>query len=130
MLFNSYIFVLAFLPLCVTGYFFLNHLGKDRMAKMFLLVMSLWFYGYFHVRYLAVILVSMGVNFTAYMLLKPFWKQKIRNLTAAMAILFDVGILFYFKYYGFFAENINTIFQSSLTVKSLMQRSIHRCFGG
>lgn len=46
MLFNSYIFILFFLPLCIFGYFLLNKLHKDIYAKVFLLGMSLWFYGF------------------------------------------------------------------------------------
>lgn len=47
MLFNSYIFVLLFLPLCLVGWFSLNRLPSRKPALLFLLGMSLWFYGYF-----------------------------------------------------------------------------------
>ncbi len=49
MLFNSYVFVLLFLPLCIIGYFSLNHFGKYSAGQFFLLVMSLWFYGYYNI---------------------------------------------------------------------------------
>lgn len=47
MLFNSYIFILVFLPICLSGYFLLNHTKHETLAQVFLLGMSLWFYGYF-----------------------------------------------------------------------------------
>ena len=65
MLFNSYIFILLFLPIAVTGYFLFNHFHKDQLAKVFLLGMSLWFYSYFNVKYLPVILLSIGLNYLA-----------------------------------------------------------------
>ena len=65
MLFNSYIFILLFLPIAIMGYFLLNHFHKYQLAKVFLLGMSLWFYSYFNVKYLPVILLSIGLNYLA-----------------------------------------------------------------
>ena len=45
MLFNSYIFIFVFLPLCLAGYFLLHRLNKPTLALMWLFGMSLWFYG-------------------------------------------------------------------------------------
>ena len=56
MLFNSYIFVLLFLPLCLVGWFSLNRLPSRKPALLFLLGMSLWFYGYFNPKYIPIIL--------------------------------------------------------------------------
>lgn len=55
MLFNSYIFILVFLPVCIIGYFSINHLNGDKVAKIFLLAMSLLFYGYYEPSYLVII---------------------------------------------------------------------------
>lgn len=66
MLFNSYIFILVFLPICLIVYFLLNHFKKYKLANAFLLMMSLWFYGYFNYSYLAIIISSILVNFGIY----------------------------------------------------------------
>ena len=63
MLFNSYIFVFLFLPLALTGYFLLNRFRLPQAANIFLLGMSLWFYGYFTPRYLLIICASVAVNY-------------------------------------------------------------------
>lgn len=47
MLFNSYIFVLAFLPIVLNGYFGLNHFHKYTAEKLFLTIASLFFFGFF-----------------------------------------------------------------------------------
>jgi len=69
MLFNSYIFVLFFLVIVILGCFLLNHLGKYRLSMAFLLMMSLWFYGFFNYSYLLIMLASILINFGAYQLM-------------------------------------------------------------
>lgn len=69
MLFNSYIFILLFLPLCLAGYFYLQENKRDLAAKVWLTGMSLWFYAYFNPYYLLIILASIGVNFAVYRLI-------------------------------------------------------------
>ena len=64
MLFNSYAFVLAFLPATLAGYFAVarrSHLG----ANAFLAAASLVFYAWWRVDFLAVLLVSVAINFAA-----------------------------------------------------------------
>ena len=120
MLFNSYIFILLFLPLCVVGYFGLNRLKWYRAAQAFLLIMSLWFYAYFTPGYLAVILASICVNFLFTRLLHRTRRPILRTLLLLGALLFNLGILFYFKYYNFFLENIDALFGLSLAGRNIL----------
>ena len=99
MLFNSYIFIFLFLPLALIGYFVLNRLGRNMYAKVFLLVMSLWFYGYFNYTYLAVIISSIAVNYAVVYLMRRYPGRK--KLCLAAGLVFDIGMLFYFKYANF-----------------------------
>ena len=64
MLFNSYGFLFAFLPITVLGYFLLGRLGKIWGAG-WLAACSLFFYGWWDYRYVALLLVSVSVNFYA-----------------------------------------------------------------
>lgn len=117
MLFNSYIFVLCFLPICIVGYFSLNHIRQTRLAQLFLLIMSLWFYGFFNLHYLMVIVFSIIVNYSVYrLLLKGAGKQVL----LAGALVFNLGMLFYFKYYDFFVQNVNAIFGSNIALKNML----------
>ena len=120
MLFNSYIFVLLFLPVCLTGYYILNCIEKHRLAQFYLLTMSLWFYGYFNVKYLSIILISIAVNYLIYRLLERDFRNKFRKIILFLATVFNIGILFYFKYYDFFIENINRVFHVSFNLKALL----------
>ena len=95
MLFNSYVFVLCFLPICIIGYFILNRVKQRKLAQIFLLMMSLWFYGFFDFHYLLIIIFSIVVNYCIYQLVL---KEINRHILLALALLFNLGMLFYFKY--------------------------------
>ncbi len=120
MLFNSYIFVLLFLPLTVAGYYLLNKLKTSTAAHLFLLGMSLWFYGYFNVSYLPIILASVAVNFGLYRAMGAAGQGAVRKLVLAAALLFNLGILFYYKYFDFFTENVNALFGSDWPLRRLI----------
>ena len=53
MLFNSYFFIFAYLPVTFAVYFFLNRKRLTFAASSWMLFASLFFYAYWDVRYLA-----------------------------------------------------------------------------
>lgn len=131
MLFNSYIFVLFFLPLCLTGYFGLAKCMGGKAAKIFLLGMSLWFYGYFNVNYLLILLTSVLTNFVLYKLMffreGDLGKQKSESdmskrnkILLSFGILINFVILFYFKYFDFCVENINNAFHTDFVLRNVL----------
>lgn len=125
MLFNSYIFIFIFLPIVLLGWYGLNFYKKYKLANLFLAGMSLWFYGYFNLYYLTIILVSIGLNYALSRLLTRIPADDRHTLlfrrTGLLAgVVLNLGILFYFKYYDFFIENINFIFQTHYTLKHIL----------
>lgn len=120
MLFNSYIFVLLFLPMCIVGYFGLNHFKHYKCALWFLLGMSLWFYGYFNPSYLGVILSSILINYFIYRLLSKIDKAQVRKIIMLTGVLINISILFYFKYYDFFITNINALFRTDYVLQGII----------
>lgn len=121
MLFNSYIFILFFLPFTVLGYYGLNYLKLYRLSNLFLIGMSLCFYGYFEHKYLLIICGSILVN---YLLSKGiiYWEKKkhFSRLLLVLGICINVAVIFYFKYYDFFLENINAAFGKSFALKNIL----------
>ena len=102
------------------GYFLLNHFHKYQLAKVFLLGMSLWFYSYFNVKYLPVILLSIGLNYLAgIFLLREGPGKAVRRLVFLSALLVNIGALFYFKYFDFFLENLNTALKTDFNLLHL-----------
>ena len=120
MLFNSYIFIIVFLPVCISGYFFLNYLNYKKAAQVFLLGMSLWFYGYFNIRYLFIILSSIVVNYIVSVILRYQEKGKLRKTVFWAGVGFDIGLLLYYKYYDFCLENINALFKMDFALRRML----------
>ena len=120
MLFNSYIFIFLFLPLTLIGWYTLNRIKAYEPAKFFLAGMSLWFYGYFNIYYLAVIIVSILANYLISYLMKLFDSTLTRKVGLISGLLLNLGLLFYFKYYDFFLENINAIFHADFNLKHIL----------
>ena len=120
MLFNSYIFIFIFLPLTLLGWFGLNALKWRGLARLFLFGMSLWFYGYFNPSYLPIILVSILVNFAFYKLSGHMAQGRRKKYAMAAAVVFNLAVLFYFKYYDFFISNLNALFATDWALKNIM----------
>lgn len=119
MLFNSYIFIFIFLPVALLGYFGLNKLGVEKLSKAFLCGMSLWFYAYFNVSYLWIIVGSVLANFVISYLLNYARTPLQHKLGKWCGVLVNLGIFFYFKYYDFFFDNVNTLFKTSFALKHI-----------
>lgn len=125
MLFNSYIFILFFLPVTVSGYFLINKYHKSESSRIdlwWLFLMSLWFYGYSNPVYLILILSSICVNF--FVTGRIMVNRKKETLKSAknwmlIGIVFNLALIFYFKYYDFFISNMNIVFQKDWVLKNI-----------
>ena len=108
MLFSSITFLFAFLPAVLLVYYI-----SPRAVKNFvLMIFSLLFYAWGEPKYVFVMLVSIIVGYIMGLLTDYFMnKEKIKSarLMVALAVIINLGILFFFKYMGFFTENINKI---------------------
>lgn len=63
MLFNSYFFIFAFLPLVWFGYYCFLRVSHSASMKIFLILSSLFFYGYWNIAYIPLLLGSILSNF-------------------------------------------------------------------
>ena len=117
MLFNSYEFLFAFLPLTFLLYFYLNYKTYYQMAKLSLIGSSLFFYAWWNVVYLPIILLSMLFNYQFAKLLMQ--KYKANKIVLSIGILLNLTLLGYFKYYDFFMENFNLLFSLEINLLDL-----------
>ena len=121
MLFNSYEFIFLFLPITIIVYFTLNRYGKNNIAKGWLVIASLYFYSYFHLSYLYLILSSIMVNyFIGNKLNHKSLNGKERKIWMTIGVIFNLGLLGYFKYYDFFVENINIVLKTNFTLLHIL----------
>ena len=120
MLFNSYIFIFVFLPAAMILYYGLNRFKRYTAAKIALVILSFLFYGYQTPKYAMILLASIAVNYGLHGILLKENKAGFRKTCLVFGVLFNLGLLGYFKYLGFFAENFNRLFQGSLPVFSIV----------
>jgi alginate O-acetyltransferase complex protein AlgI len=108
-LFNSYAFVLAFLPAVVLGYFAIARFSA-RGANAFLALASLVFYAWWRIDFLWILLGSVAVNYVVgHRLSRDAARGHRGRLVLLAGIAFNLGLLGYFKYADFFIENVNAV---------------------
>lgn len=121
MLFNSYIFIFAFLPFTWGAYFVLNKLKWYKAAQRELILASMIFYGFYNWKYLFIMLASIFVNYIISIFGGGYVEnQAIKKLLVSVGVIFNIGILIYFKYMDFFIENINYFFRTDFTVQNIV----------
>jgi alginate O-acetyltransferase complex protein AlgI len=120
MLFSSFSFVLFFLPITLIGYFSLNRFRLTTAANAWLLLASLFFYGWWNVRFLPLILGSVLFNYTiGHFIVVSDARGEYSALRKAMFILGIAGnilLLGYFKYTDFFLKNVNVLLGTNITL--------------
>ena len=121
MLFNSYEFIFAFLPITFFIYFFLLSKRLVVGAKGFLVFASLFFYSWWNIIYLPLILSSMLFNYVIGNSLNGN-KENIKLSKKSLLIIgviANLSLLGYFKYADFFISNINYISESNIELLNL-----------
>lgn len=120
MLFNSFDFAI-FLPLVFAIYWFLPS-QKVGLRSAFLLVASYVFYGWWDWRFLSLIVFSSAVDYVVGLALQRtngLWR---RRLWLGASLAANLGMLFAFKYFGFFVEafaNAFSFFGKPISLPSL-----------
>ncbi|MBO0738161.1 MAG: MBOAT family protein [Alphaproteobacteria bacterium] len=109
MLFNSYTFILAFLPATFCGYHGLRQIGLDRAAVGFLGLASLFFYGWWNPFYLVLLIALILANFVLArrLVLLAVERRTARRAVLAIGIVGNLAVLGYFKYANFLVTNID-----------------------
>lgn len=104
MLFNSYVFVLAFLPAVLLGWWLLPGV---RSRLWLLTLASYLFYGWWDWRFVPLMLVSTFADFAAGAYLGRTEAPGRRRACLVLLLALNLGILGIFKYYDFFAGTLN-----------------------
>lgn len=119
MLFNSFEFIFVFLPVVLLAYFSLNRLNLHQWAKGVLVLASLYFYAFFNTSYLPIIISSILVNYGVAVGMRK-WDGITKKVLFGIGLLFNLGMLGYFKYTDFMIENVNALFNTNYTLKNIL----------
>lgn len=106
MLFNSYFFLLVYLPVVLTGFFGFAKWHLTKAAQGWLLLSSLFFYGYWDVRYLPLLMGSIVLNYGIGLAILKEVNTQRKKAFLICGIASDLALLFYYKYSHFFISNL------------------------
>lgn len=113
MVFSSAIFIFLFLPLVLLCYF----LVPKKIKNYCLLFFSLVFYLFGGPKFILVLLSIVLICYLGAFLIE---KSSRKKLSLFIVIGLNVFILCYFKYTGFFLENLNNIFNLSIDIPNIV----------
>jgi len=117
MQFNSYEFVLLFMPVTVAGYYLLNRISSAA-GKLWLIAASVIFYLYAGLPVALGLAVSIVMNYIFALYLS---KAHVgRKMLLALAIALNAASLLYFKYHDFFIDQIAMLGYANPVEKALV----------
>lgn len=111
MLFNSYPFILLFLPTTLLGFFLLAKI-KHRLAAAWLAAASIFFYGWWNPAYVLLLLTSIGMNYAFGVRLARLHaagRDEHAGHLLTVAVVADLLLLCYYKYADFFLTNLGKL---------------------
>ena len=113
MVFSSLPFLFFYLPVVLLIY----KLSPLKLRNLFLLIASLFFYGWGEPIYILIMFLSIAVDYTHGMLVER-WREDDRKARAVVAssVFFNLLILVFFKYWDFIAGSINAVTGLSLPI--------------
>lgn len=121
MLFNSYQFIFLFLPITLLVFLFLSRRNQEY-SILWLVIASLFFYGWWNPAYLALIIISMLLNYLFGRLLgaQHNYTTIQRRWMLGLGITLNLATLGYYKYAGFFVQNINVIAGTDFNLETII----------
>ena len=111
MLFNSYAFLLVFLPVTWAVFRGLTAAGRGNWAILWLVLASFFFYGWWNPIHVFLLAGSVAFNFGlgSILALYPQTRKVTRHAVLTFGVAFNLVLLGYFKYANFFADTANQL---------------------
>ena len=114
MLFSSLTFLFIFLPITMIAYFILPFRWYKNTV---LLIASLIFYAWGEPFYVLVMIVMILINYLFALLIANSEKK---GIVLFLSLVVNFGVLFFFKYFNFFMQNLSFLFKEVPVVNVVM----------
>ncbi len=110
MVFSASLFLFGFFPLFFAAYY----LVPNKLKNTVVIMGSLFFYAWGAKSFVIVVLGTLFIDwlFGNIIASKRAEQYHIVRICIIVDVVMNIGLLLYFKYFNFFADNINFIFQS------------------
>lgn len=117
MVFSSIVFLFRFLPIVLLVYYLI----PNRCRNLSLLFFSLLFYSWGEPKYFFIMIASIIVDYVLSLIIDNNRDKKVLcKIALILSITFNLGMLFFFKYYDFFITNINAVFGLNIRLLKLI----------
>ena len=111
MIFSSLLFLFRFMPAA----FLLYYLTPNKLKNLTLLILSLFFYAWGEPKYIWIMAVSILVDYSCSQGIKRLGHRKgFKSLFLGISVAANLGMLLFFKYSGFFIDNINALLGTAI----------------
>ena len=111
MVFSSILFLFRFLPIALITYY----ITPNKYKNMVLTILSLIFYSWGEGKYFLIMIASILVDYTAGRVIYKYREDRMKSISVlCISLAFNLGMLFFFKYFNFFIYNINEIFNLAI----------------
>jgi len=104
MLFNSFQYLVFFVSVWLVFWFVLKE--RTKLQQWFLLIVSCYFYMFFIPKYILILGLTIAVDYWAGIELERQQDARRRKVVLYLSVVVTCAILFVFKYYNFFSDNI------------------------
>lgn len=106
MVFSSILFIFIYLPVVLAVY----HIAPSKWRNLWLFIVNLVFYGWGEPKYIALMTVSITINYASGMLIEKHRvnDKKARRILVASTVI-TLSLLVFFKYFDLLAETISRI---------------------
>lgn len=111
MSFNSYVFILLFLPVALAGYYRLNGVVRESGA-VWLVFVSFFYYGLWNCYYPVLLFLSASVTYWFGGRIhshRQAGRDSGRRVWLAVGVLLNLGVLGYFKYANFLLDGVSIL---------------------
>lgn len=121
MLFNSYAYIFAYLPISLFAFYFFAQ-RNPRHASLFLVVASFIFYGWWNSKYVILLLISIVFNYSVGMQLAKEYEHfgYKRKHFLIIGLFINLILLAYYKYANFFIDNLNIALKSDISIQQII----------
>lgn len=116
MVFSSILFLFRFMPIA----FLLYYAAPKKYKNLVLLIVSLVFYSWGEVKYFPIMVASIAIDYTASRIIESNRGNKlICRLALAGSVVFNLGMLGFFKYTNFLIANTNALLGTDIALMSI-----------
>ncbi|MGL4873370.1 MAG: MBOAT family O-acyltransferase [Clostridium sp.] len=105
LVFSSLVFIFRFLPI----FFLIYYIVPKNLKNIVILVGSLVFYSWGEGKYFFLMIFSILINYFLNIYIEKIKKNKLKIIMFSFVVIFNLGILFIFKYMNFFIEILNEV---------------------